>query len=466
MPQVFRSPGVKSSKPGMTTYQTVMGKGMLFEPDGGKVAMQHITKGASNTAMAIDASAEFETIWTKPGDLMPDSAKIRAALHDRFQNGGLVLMADGSVRKLQDKIDDAMLMNLFVRNGDIVIGDVFDDDFAQQAAVRRRDPFGLNSVMGGRIQESDLYTLIAKGLGNRIGLHVCDNDPTFDVQVTSLLPNMFGGRAAAGMFGRETLFIGMAVASLTAPVYIDVAVEDVAIVDAFLDKLDEGAAIEARTHTAFGWFAFRKDFYTLQAGDTKVRSFVLSLGPVKWRFSYSRIGSNLFISSKLQTLQQIAADHVAKAATPAPQDVTGSPSHAQVTIHREHWKHIMPSMRLSWDEAARNACLDNIGPLTSAVRVAASSHHDVADVTPEQLAVSASTIYGGVHRCPCGGRYTRTKDGKVVCDVHGNADHPQQPTPDAGNGGSLEMLNSFGEIRVLLTFLEDGLHAVLEVDRR
>jgi hypothetical protein len=45
-----------------------MGKGMLFEPDGGKVAMQHITKGASNTAMAIDASAEFETIWTKPGD--------------------------------------------------------------------------------------------------------------------------------------------------------------------------------------------------------------------------------------------------------------------------------------------------------------------------------------------------------------------------------------------------------------
>lgn len=209
-----------------------------------------------------------------------------------------------------------MLMNLFVRNGDIVIGDVFDDDFAQQAAMRRRDPFGLNSVMRGRIQESDLYTLIAKGLGNRIGLHVCDNDPTFDVQVTSLLPNMFGGRAAAGMFGRETLFIGMAVASLTAPVYIDVAVEDVAIVDGFLDKLDEGAAIEARTHTAFGWFAFRKDFYTFQAGDTKVRSFVLSLGPVKWRFFYSRIGANLFISSKLQTLQQIAADHVAKAQPP------------------------------------------------------------------------------------------------------------------------------------------------------
>ncbi|MDA1230787.1 MAG: hypothetical protein O2856_08435 [Planctomycetota bacterium] len=29
-----------------------------------------------------------------------------------------------------------------------------------------------------------------------------------------------------------------------------------------------------------------------------------------------------------------------------------------------------------------------------------------------------------------------------------------------------ELPNSFSEIRVLLTFLEDGLHAVLEIDRK
>lgn len=67
--------------------------------------------------------------------------------------------------------------------------------------------------------------------------------------------------------------------------------------------------------------------------------------------------------------------------------------------------------------------------------------------------------------CPCSGRYMRIEDGRVVCDAHCNADHPRQPAPDAGNGGSLEILNSFSEIRVLLTFPEDGLHAVLEVDR-
>ncbi|MDA1230336.1 MAG: DUF1559 domain-containing protein, partial [Planctomycetota bacterium] len=478
MPQVFRSPGVKTAKPGMTTYQTVMGEDMLFESDGGKVSIRDVTDGTSNTAMAFDASPEFETIWTKPGDLMPDTAKIRKALEDRFQNGGLVLVADGSVQQLRDDLTDEVLMNLFLRNDQTILRDVFVDRGDQMAAARRRDPFGLNSVMGGRIGEGDLYALLSKGLGNRVGLHVCDNDPTFDVQLMSILPEMLAGRqGVGGMMGGETLWIGMAIASFTSPVYIDVAVEDALVVDAFLEKLDEGAAFEARTHTDLGWFAFKKDFYTVPIGDTKARSFVLSLGPLKWRFFYTRIGSSVCIASKLQTLEQLLARNEVDPADSAAQDATGNrndkleayptgpPAHAQLTIHRQHWNRIMPTMRLSWDEAARQACLDNIGPLTSASRVAASSHHDDGEVMPEQLAATAAWIYGGVHRCPCGGHYVRTKDGRVVCEVHGNADHPQQPAPDAENGGSLEMLNSFSEIRVLLTFLEDGLHAVLEIDR-
>lgn len=465
MPQIFKSPGVKSAKPGMTTYQTVMGSDMLFEPNGGKVAFSDVTDGMSNTVAVIDASPECDSIWTKPADLMPDVAKLRKALEERFQNGGLVLMTDGQVRLLRRGLDDAAIMELFTRNDGRKRGnpDAFDVNFDRQLAAQR-DPFGLNSVMGGRIGEGDLYRLLSKGLGNRIGLHVCDNDPTFDVQLMSILPEMFAGRqGVGGMMGGETLWIGMAIASFTSPVYIDVAVEDKAVVDAFLEKLDEGAAVEARTHTDLGWFAFKKDFYTVPIGDTKARSFVLSLGPLKWRFFYTRIGSSVCIASKLQTLEQLLARN---AATPGPQDASGSPAHAQLTIHRQHWNRIMPSMRLSWDEAARQACLDNIGPLTSAARVAASSHHDDGEVTPEQLASTASWVYGGIHRCPCGGHYVRTKEGRVVCEVHGNADLPQQPAPDADNGGSLEMLNSFSEIRVLLTFLEDGLHAVLEIDRK
>ncbi len=465
MPDAFRSPGVKSSKPGMTTYQTVMGDDTIFEANGGKVSIADVRDGTSNTAMVIDASPEFETIWTKPGDLMPDTTKMRKALEDRFKNGGLILLADGSVRQLRKGLDDAVLMNIFSRNdGSVIGGDVFEDSF-DAFQSRRRDPFGLNSVMGGRIADRDLYELLSKGLGDRVGLHVCDSDPTFDVQLTSILPEMFAGRQGPGnMMGGEALWIGMAIASLTSPVYVDLAVEDATVVDAFLAKLDEGAAIEARTHTDFGWFAFKKDFYTVRIGDTKVRSFVLSLGPIKWRFFYARIGDSVCIASKLQTLEQLAAMNAAPPA--APQDAAEAPAHAQVTIHREQWNRIMPSVRLSWDEAARQACLNNIGPLNSAARVATGSRHDDPDVTPEELVATASSIYGGVHRCPCGGHYVRTKDGRIVCSVHGDADHPEQPAPDAPNGGSLEMLNLFSEIRVLLTFLEDGLHAVLEIDRQ
>ena len=265
------------------------------------------------------------------------------------------------------------------------------------------------------------------------------------------------------MPGEDSLYIGMTVASLTSPVYVDVAVEDIAVVDAFLEKLDDGAAIEARTHTDFVLAAFKKDFYTVSIGDTKARSFVLSLGPLKWRFFYARIGSSLCIASKLQTLEQLVANN---ADNLAPEKATGLPAHGQLTIHRQQWDRIMPSVRLSWDEAARQACLDNIGPLNSAARVAAGAEGHATDITPEQLVAMASSIYGGVHRCPCGGHYVQTKDGCVACSVHGDADHPQQPAPDAPNGGSLEMLNSFSEIRVLLTFLEDGLHAVLEIDRQ
>jgi hypothetical protein len=339
---------------------------------------------------------------------------------------------------------------------------VFEESW--NAIQTRKDSSSRNFVRLGRLQDRDFHELLSKGLGDRVGLHVCDSDPTFDLQLTSILPEVFAGRQGVGnIMGSDALWIGMAAASLTSPVYIDVAVADAAIVDEFLIKLDEAVAVEARVRTDFGWFALKKDFYTVAIGETKVRSFVLSLGPIKWRFFYARIGDNVYIASKLQTLEQLVAGDADK---PASRDVSGSPTHAQVTIHRQHWNRIVPSVRLSWDEAARQACLDNIGPLTSAARVAAGSHHEEPEVSADEMVATASSIYGGVHRCPCGGHYVRSKDGRTVCSVHGDAYQPQQPAPDAAKGGSLDMLNSFSEIRVMLTFLEDGLHAVLEIDRQ
>lgn len=465
MPQVYRSPGAKGLKPGTTTYQTIAGENTTFPADGSGTKMHEILDGTSNTAMVIDAAEDVATIWTKPGDLEPDPEKVRTALKDRFGNGGLMLMADGSVQQLRDDLDDETIANLVTRNDGNPLP-LFSVDTFEDSSLR--DPFGLNSVMGGRITERDIYEMFAIGLGDTVGLHVCDSDPTFDVQLTSMLSDLFGNQwnRSNSMMNGESLWIGMAIASLTSPVYVSLSVADTDVVDRFLQKLDEGAAIEVRTHNDMGWFEFRKDFYAIPMGDTRVRSFVLSLGPIKWRFFYTRIGSNLCIASKLQTLEQLVAKDAAAARPedPAIAATEGSPAHAQLTIHRQQWNRLLPSIRLSWDEGARKACLDNIGPLTSAVRVATASGK--RELTPEEITTAAVSIYGGVHFCPCGGRYTRTEDGRMICSVHGDADHPSQPDTNAANGASLEMLNSFSEVRVMLTFLEDGLHAVLEIDRR
>lgn len=465
MPAVFRSPGVKLAA-GKTTYLGVQGEKTLFPKNGEKVRFANILDGTSNTVMFIDAAPEFAVTWTKPDDIELDPQTVRQALQERFDNGGLVAFADGAVSRLRKDLDDDTIRRLFVSDDGQVLGDVRLVDYRN--TNRRRDPFGLGSIMGGKITERDLYLLVSEGIGDTIGLHVCDTDPTFDIQLTSLLSDMFGTRASRSFaLGGEELWVGMAIASLTSPVYVNVSVNDTEVVDQFLSRLDEGAAIEARTHTDLGWFAFRKDFYTVDVGDTVVRSFVLSLGPIKWRFFYARIDENLVVASKLQTLEQLVAQQSAPEKADGAEEQSDSAAHAQLTIHRDHWKRIIPTMRLAWDEGARAACLDNIGPLTSTARVLAGSGS--VKETPEQnamrLTAEAESIYGGLHFCPCGGHYVRNEDGEIVCSVHGTGERPRQPRPNADNGASLDMLNSFSEVRVLLSFLEDGLHAVLEIDR-
>lgn len=460
IPRVYRSPGARLER-GMTTYLTVRGKDTVF-PGAAQIRIPEITDGTSQTGMAFDCAAWDAVIWTKPDDFESDATKLRASLRGRFGNGGLLLLADGSVIQLRMDLSEKTLTDLFSRNdGNPTV------DFAVPGdrGPSRNDPLGLRSVMGGRLLERDVYVLLTQGLGDVIGLHVCDTDPSFDIQLTELFTDLPGSRIGAMPFGGQELWMGMAAASLTSPVYVSLAVNDADVVDWFLRKLDVGAAIETQRHTDMGWFAFRKDFYKVLVGTSEVRSFVLSLGPIRWRFFFTRVGDEVIIASRLQTLEQLIRRHEGSRSSESDEVVTTSSmkAHARLTIHRNQWNRIMPTMRLSWDEAARKSCLENIGPLISAAKVEAGAL--TGNSTNQAIAARAVAIYGGVHVCPCGGRYRGILGGGTECTVHGNLDEPRQPSPGDVNGASLAMLNSFSEIRVLLSFLEDGLRAVLEVDR-
>ena len=468
MPDAFRSPGAKSLKPGMTTYVTVVGDATVFPPDGKSTSFRDITDGTSNTGMVIEVAVENAVLWTKPDDIAIEPAALRKALADRFRNGGLVTFCDGSVRILNGDLDDATFRDLFVRDDGNVLPDVTEP--AQRIAQFQSDPLGLGELTGGRISEHDAWELIADGLGSTVSLHVCDSDPMLDIQMTRLLSQFAG---ASGGFGRrsmdsEILFIALAVASINSPVYACISIEDAAIVDRFLAKLDEGMAFVARTPADLGWFQLEKDFYTIPKENLTARIFSVAVGPIKWRFFFTRIGNHVCISSKPHVLEQLAELDKARAGLPAaaPDEAR---SHAALQIHPSHWKQILPTIRMNWDEAARNSCLDNLGHLTSAARGMETGGDAASDAelsAAKQLVERAAEIYGVRHFCPAGGHYAIDGEGKCSCSVHGTALQPRQPTRDDQSGMAHQVLSSFDDVRVMLTFLEDGLHAVLEIERK
>ena len=133
-----------------------------------------------------------------------------------------------------------------------------------------------------------------------------------------------------------------------------------------------------------------------------------------------------------------------------------------VRVRPEHWKEVASAFQLGWAEESRHACLKNLGPLSSVARAATASN---------QSGVGATRIADGLHGvhffCPDGGRYELQPDGQsVICSVHGSVMSPRQmPSPSADSPAG-RLMDDFGGITAALTFLEDGLHAVVTIQRK
>jgi hypothetical protein len=134
-----------------------------------------------------------------------------------------------------------------------------------------------------------------------------------------------------------------------------------------------------------------------------------------------------------------------------------------IRVWPEHWKAVLPEYRLGWEEGSRQACLENLGPLSSVGRaMAAMGATRSGDVQRQADRLFAVHFY-----CPDGGKYELSADGKrVTCSVHGSADAPRQLSVPAGGSPTGRVLGEFGGATAVLTFLEDGLHAVVTIERK
>ena len=189
------------------------------------------------------------------------------------------------------------------------------------------------------------------------------------------------------------------------------------------------------------------------------------MGPVKWRLFFTRIGKALYVASKPFIIEDLANLHKQQASQPAAGRDPGPTSHAMVRIRPRHWKEVLPTFQLGWAEASRQSCLNNLGPLSSAARATVACGQ--SKPSEAEIGRAADAVHGVHFFCPDGGHYRLSEDRlEVVCSAHGSAIDPRQmPAPDADSAMG-RLMKDFGGLTAALTFLEDGLHAVVTIQRK
>lgn len=334
---------------------------------------------------------------------------------------------------------------------------------------------------------------LSKGLGDQVGLHLYDAHPTFDLNVPSLLGQTLSGGMGRGgpAIGSETFFIALALTSLNAPVYLSVPVRDAKIVDDYLNDTDAWLAYVARNERRGRFLNFEYDFYKFQltTGQT-ARTFGLRFDPARLRFFWARVGDQLYVASKPFILEDIAAMQSGASASPGQsvgasaspgtiQSQTGATDgdatgHAMARMRASNWNQVLADYRLGWAENEREACLNNLGPLADIARaLTARAANQTGEAAPGGDALDRATLeladrlHGARHFCPEGGAYNVSPDGRAVsCSVHGTASSPRQPPAPSERSAAGRTMRELSDLTATLTFMEDGLHAVLVVNRK
>lgn len=467
MPEIYNSPGRTVRKSGTTTFVVPVGNETAFTGDDTKLDVDKISDVAFETVMVFDAAEKHAVIWTKPDDWTYDPAKIADALFGRFDDVGIAFFRRMSVCSIPKNLEDKTLRAVFTRAGKEII--LEEDRIVPVSLYESRGFWGINEFMRHGLDQRELYEFLTAGLGDQVGMHVYDASPMFDFSLTGFLGEAMRGFGGGGRMREEMFYVSFLVSSLNSPVYISVHVKDAAVVDSFLANLDKLLAKFARRPSRGGWIDLDYDFYHLPLGEgnTPARCYNLRFGPVKWRLFFARIGDGLYVASRPFILEDLAELQKKQTATAekSPASDGGPEAHAMVRVRPEHWKEVLSTFRLGWAEAARQSCLDNLCPLSSAARMLVASGNDKP--SGEEISHAADALYGVHFFCPDGGRYQLSADGKeVACSVHGTAADPRQmPAPTAGSPVD-RLMKDFGGITAALTFLEDGLHAVVTIKRK
>jgi hypothetical protein len=109
--------------------------------------------------------------------------------------------------------------------------------------------------------------------------------------------------------------------------------------------------------------------------------------------------------------------------------------------------------------------------LSSVARAAVAADPDLLKQDPaltgESIVRQAESLYGVTFLPADGGKYLVAPDGKSIThSIYGSQSEPRQRAAPATGGSHADLLSGFAGATAELTFLEDGLHAVLTIERK
>ncbi|HEX4946062.1 MAG TPA: hypothetical protein VFZ34_05340, partial [Blastocatellia bacterium] len=321
--------------------------------------------------------------------------------------------------------------------------------------------------------QADFVSLLRDGIGNQIGLHLYDAQPMFDLNFPALMGMALASTTrrsqSAGFGDMFGVILGFGIALLNTPVYASVPLKDTARVDEFLKFYESTAAASSRKlQRGSAFFGIETDYYGYALEKTKdaptIQAFAIRFGPVKFRIFAARIGNAFYAASKPFILEDLYA--LEKSGAQGNADAVG---HAMVRLRPNNWNQILSDYRLGWAENQREACLNNLGVLSSTGRayLAQNANTAAGEDTGRAIHQYANKMHAVEFFCPEGGQYQLAADSKTIkCSIHGDALTPRQPTAPQRESSLDKLMNNFAGATATLEFTEDGLRAVVTIDRK
>jgi hypothetical protein len=289
-----------------------------------------------------------------------------------------------------------------------------------------------------------------KWVGDRAGLHFCDDDTVLTVDPTRF-------RALDLPFVRhvsidEQMIASLMLAAATMPTYVTFGVEDRDKAARLLEQLAK--RVPLREGDVFG-LATQYDAYRLP--DYKQHPqyvFSFQLYAIKLRLHVALVGNQLVAATKPQILRQV----IDAEANPAVGAAASEPVQLLVRFNRRALDRLRDQMALYWAEKSRLACHRNA--------VAISTLAKLYDTPIDDVPRLAEAKYGVRYFCPEHGvyEYDAAHD-MAVCSVHGNrADSKQNPGLDE-NSSFAHFLAGLDELVATLRFDDEALIATVEIVR-